>query len=442
MVTKRRRKTSYSTKRRKRETSYDSIQIDNNDKQNQRLDPSITDLPLDILANILLRLSATSIITCKRVCKTWRDLILDPTFAKHAYLVVQENTTILFRDIQSYLIEPKNDPDFHPGFCHCESMFCRPSCHSSDINLETRLKVPLCKTNVMTTSENVRKVRLSRYSIVNSCNGLLCLISRQDHHDPVVVCNPITGEFIHISNILPESSDSKHVWVSDVFGLGFSPKNNHYKVIRMISHWDPDSPCRTILEAEVYTLGAGSRKKVDNVPFPALYLQFHTYLNGVLYWLSNIRPTKIFSFDLDMEQFHLHNVPSGCCRKRLTMGVLGGSLYVCESETSDHVRIGIWVMEKYGDRNSWTKLFTIEEYGYYGGPRDGSFRPISYLNNGTTLLLVHSPSNKLIHYHLTGLNGVKSKSIWICGRKMYFQVIVHTPSFISLKDILMEANTN
>ncbi|CAL9013805.1 unnamed protein product [Prunus brigantina] len=39
-----------------------------------------------------------------------------------------------------------------------------------------------------------------KYEVVNSCNGLLCL-SKPFINDPVV-CNPITGEFIHLPEVL------------------------------------------------------------------------------------------------------------------------------------------------------------------------------------------------------------------------------------------------
>ncbi|PON57978.1 F-box associated domain [Trema orientale] len=359
---------------------------------------------------------------------------MDRIVATNAHLV-QENTTILFQDSDCYLIEPENDCDFSSG---CNNEYCKRGCHTSDIDLNTRPKAPLCKTRIMTT-KNVQgycNERFEMYRIVNSCNGLLCMDGPY-LNDPVVVCKPIMGEFMCLSN--PDNKYST-VRTFGVCGLGFSPKNSQYKVIRTFKIWDPISRC-DLVEADIYTLGIGSWKSVGSVPFSAFNLEFPTYLNGSLHWLfvKGYESTCIISFDWNKEQFDFHDAPT--CRKNLSMGVLGGSLYVCESKTSDDVHIGIWVMEKYGDWDSWTKLFTIK-YGYCKGPRYGFFLPISYLSNGT-LLLIHYPSDELIiYYHQTGSNVVNFKRFKVCFPEFKLQAIVHNPSFISLKDILMGATTN
>ncbi|KAE9456241.1 hypothetical protein C3L33_11858, partial [Rhododendron williamsianum] len=52
--------------------------------QNTAAVPAVTisDLPNHITCDILSRLSLNSIFACKRVCKLWRDLTLEPYFAK------------------------------------------------------------------------------------------------------------------------------------------------------------------------------------------------------------------------------------------------------------------------------------------------------------------------------------------------------------------------
>ena len=66
-----------------------------------------------------------------------------------------------------------------------------------------------------------------KYKIVNSYHGLLCL-SEPSRNNPVVVCNPVTGEFINF----PESSCNDEDVKNFVdCGLGYSPKSNQYKVI-------------------------------------------------------------------------------------------------------------------------------------------------------------------------------------------------------------------
>lgn len=121
--------------------------------------------------------------------------------------------------------------------------------------------------------------------VANSCNGLLCLTDRLGY-DRVAVCHPISGEFIY----LPKSSnDGKNsMWFR--VGLGFSPKNNLYKVFKMFTRLTKDPATGGLRPggnmAEMHTLGTGSRRSVD---ISALKLVFHhrpINLNGALHWIG------------------------------------------------------------------------------------------------------------------------------------------------------------
>ena len=91
---------------------------------------------------------------------------------------------------------------------------------------------------------------------MNSCNGLLCL-SNPSFGNPVVICNPVTGEFIR----LPESTmDRTRVRMLGQAGFGFQPKTNEYKVIsvwiRHVKHANQWVFERVIIE--INTLGTPS----------------------------------------------------------------------------------------------------------------------------------------------------------------------------------------
>lgn len=71
----------------------------------------------------------------------------------------------------------------------------------------------------------------SGIEIVNSCNGLLCLSSYLDKN-PVLVCNPITREYINIPATHTDQQQER-LQLAVASGLGFSLKSNQYKLLRI-----------------------------------------------------------------------------------------------------------------------------------------------------------------------------------------------------------------
>ncbi|GMN54849.1 hypothetical protein TIFTF001_023973 [Ficus carica] len=211
-----------------------------------------------------------------------------------------------------YLVDPEDVCGFDFGDCSCEIPLRNPRAVLEQIkcNAVVRRHAENNTARKHCTRLNLRP-RGHKCNVVNSCNGLLCL-SEPSRNDPFAVCNPITGEFVG----LPRTC---HIWNEDTFidcGLGFSPRTNQYKVIRIFSQWRPTDPFflrwHESTVAEVHTLGTGSRIRIGK----ALYsrenkLAFPTYLNGHLHWLfkNHNGPDSIVSFDLDTEQFHSVPLP-------------------------------------------------------------------------------------------------------------------------------------
>ncbi|PON33899.1 F-box associated domain, type [Trema orientale] len=299
---------------------------------------------------------------------------MDPEVAK--LLLGQENTSLLIQDIDWYLIEPKYGSGLDLTYCWCESTSekCNCCCRALDIDLDFKPKLPVCNAQITLNNlkDDPKVSSFDKYNIVNSCNGLVCL-SGPMRHDPIIVCNPAI-------------KDSKF---------------NQYKLITtsMRCPLDPVSRCPrydvVIIEAEIHTLGTGTWKSVGSAPFSAFALEFPTYLNGVLHWLFVVKDSRswIISFDLDNEQFDYHSVPTP---SQFTIGVLGGSLYVCGPDRYNGF-IDIWVLRKNGDWNYWTKLFSILNFD--GISFSGTFiRPISYSSNGTLPMIIH-PYGRFLYDH-------------------------------------------
>lgn len=431
-------------------TSHDGTRICNDTTDGQIRRSCIMDIPTEVLVeNILMKLPLKSLVLCKRVCKSWRHLILSPQFGKMHYSVQPKYTSLLIQDNGFfYLMEQPEDE------------FSYELRNRSRIEFNsTRLKIPLFSTHVNVFNsvsqdpdghpqgKNIlinrfMKPEDQKYRILNSLNGLLCLAAGQSK-EPVAVCNPVVGEFMALP-IKPRIDQSHRRIKYEVFrtcGLGFSQKHNQYKVIRTFDLYlakDPDSYDFTNQGTwgEVLTLETGSSwKSVGSAPNTRQLRMLHspTYIHGALHWLSNsMNNNSIAYFDFDNDKFGFHSLPPLRyleCTPLLTISILEDCLCLCDF--TSYCYMDVWIMKEYGVSKSWTKLLSVNiiRQGYCCG----YYIPLSYSIERGTLLLFHS-CNALIYYSLELLY---IRDFQVCGPDEFeFQAIVHTPSLISLKDIV------
>ncbi|KAK9285198.1 hypothetical protein L1049_024386 [Liquidambar formosana] len=434
--------------------------------EDQQPSPSIKDLPTHILIEILSRLSVRTIVRCRCVCKTWLNLLLTSLFAKHHFtraptcpLLQNPNGKRLSRTL--CLLELEGDSTFN-GNGSCGFIGC--SRNGYQVNCERHVNMKLAPKFNMPKLDGAKKMmpKSSRslglkLDVVNSCNGLLCLRG-PSCDDPVVIYNPITGEYMTIPTPEKDNCVEKAV----VCGLGFSPKSGQYKVLRMLYFRCPAVGKRLFVQvAEIHTVGSGEWRRIGSSSyspfgrsFPA-YLSlrgtsFPAFLNGALHWFceDDESPNFIVSFDFEDEQFRaippplpylydgysrVGTIKFRCFRSnksKISMGVLKGSLYLCDASSYDP--IDIWVMKDYGVRESWFKEFEIDTLNRDRWPA-GLYQPIDFLKNGD--LLMYHASNAFISYHVNGLyHGFKYFKIRNIQSK--FLAIPHIPSFVSLKGMM------
>ncbi|XP_059649215.1 F-box protein At3g07870-like [Cornus florida] len=428
-------------RRRRRNSGLIGNRGADDDERTQILDCSAKDLPSPILVDILLRLPVKMILVCKCVSKTWRSLISDPQFTKLHFSLQQPCPLIRTLDSTRvsrmlYLIEPETCHNFDIGYCSCNGGYQYDRCGLHvNMKLDTKLKIPLRNAEMVLKGEegdaqmgcssegsgvkrkrNIKvKPKDQKYKIVNSCNGFLCL-SEPSRKDPVVVCNPVTGEYIELPVVNRDDENSKYF--GDC-GFGFSPKANQYKVIRMFQRLIRDPVTgweRYGRSIEINTLGTGSWRSIGDAPFSSYRLTFPTYLKGCIHWfcLDSKSSNYIVSFNFDNEQFKWVPPPpreyveydydefnetgkislSTMCN--VSMGVIKDCL--CISDASSYCPIDIWVLKKYGVQESWTKMFSIDTDTDERWPI-GLYQPINYLKNGTLLLFQYFTSS-LICYDL------------------------------------------
>ncbi|KAL5562670.1 hypothetical protein UlMin_032417 [Ulmus minor] len=425
-------------------------------RSNPNSGTSIMALPLVILVDILLKLSTKSIVYCKCVCKTWRAAISDPQFAKMHFK--QAKAYPLIRDLYPTRISRTLYLN-EPGDGGCDSC-------NIEVKVDTNLRVPIRNSQVMIHQNKPSVVFFGkyrpgmhcikinaedhRYHLVNSCNGLLCLAAPSKcPAKTVVVCNPVTGEYINLWSF-PNTLPFGITKIVICCGLGFCSKSNQFKVVRVCHLFDRGVPSsHKIVMAEIQALGTGEWRDVDNCPGMWWVQEGATYLDGALHWMciDYQESEHIVSFDLENEQFYLLPLPPLAPDHpfknekvyNLSMGAVGGCLCVCDPPSSYLLDepCDVWIMKYYGVHDSWTKLFSIAspilEMNMTIDPHANCCFPIS-LDNGAFLMFYSSEKLQALVYY--DQRGLKLKHLKLRPLSK-FQAIAHTPSFIPLKDMLM-----
>ncbi|XP_065868800.1 F-box/kelch-repeat protein At3g23880-like isoform X1 [Euphorbia lathyris] len=375
--------------------------------------PSFSYLPKDIVVTIILRLSIKTIFIFKSVCKTWYDIVSDPEFAKvrfdqgEVYPLIQ---TSLCRQGSKmvYLVQPDKD-DFELKLGMCDHYFFKRGCVCNlEVKIDTKFEIP---------------EKYSQYGATNSCNGLLCLLNKCDKWLCPIVCNPIMGEFINLPTDKIELSSS-----SICYGFGFSPTTNQYTVIRMFHH-----DTHVSNKAEVHILGTKTWKEIDifNQSIPK---SFTTYLNGFIYWSSNLQSLSIFSFDVGEQGFG--SVPSPAINDPYaqdSVGVLGGEL--CITAVLEYGAIHVWTMKDNSTDKGWSKVYSFDYIYCNLVPHYGCFQPIKYLDDGA-LLMFFSSTEALVY-----MDPIKHQFKYLNVHSMSkVEAIAYIPNFVSLKHILSGQN--
>ncbi|PON69439.1 F-box domain containing protein [Parasponia andersonii] len=191
----------------------------------------MADLPTPILVEIFLKLSAKSVIMSKSACKLWYNLISDPGFAnlhlaqaKACPLIGAVDKNLISRTL--YLFdEPEDNAGLDLEDCLCEFGSDHfEKCGRCHINLKlnSKLKIPLRNAGLALDKQ-------ADFDATNPSNGLLCL-SDPLSNEPVAICNPIKGEFVSLPK--PRRCENDDTFID--CGLGFSPKNNQYKVFQPV----------------------------------------------------------------------------------------------------------------------------------------------------------------------------------------------------------------
>ncbi|XP_026428151.1 F-box/kelch-repeat protein At3g06240-like [Papaver somniferum] len=198
------------------------------------------------------------------------------------------------------------------------------------------------------------------FSIVNSCNGVVCLTAPGG---TVLLWNPSTRE----TRKIPRTTG--------FIGFGYDSEIGEFKMIELAKINPAKGKRRSVYSnyisdgeenLRVYSFESNSWKLIPKIPYKITTYDI-IFFKGAFHWLA--RPCDgskqvLVSFAMHDESFREVLLPQHFYHDdlRLTgraeVGVLGGFLAL--DYTCYNVRTEIWLMKDFGGTNSWTQLCIMD----------------------------------------------------------------------------------
>jgi F-box interacting protein len=226
-------------------------------------------------------------------------------------------------------------------------------------------------------------------SLLGSCNGLIYI--SDDEYEPAALWNPIIRKHQYIPYLTLDHPYGRNQRV--FHGFGFDPFTDDYKLIKIFSCIDM---INRILNSHVrlFSSKTNSWKVLPHMLFAAFSAPGPGVLVGhSLHWVVVRIPTQkcvrsvfIVAFNLSQEIFNEVPLPDQIPFSEVTIDVslLGECLCMTvRYQTINKVHtVDIWVMKEYGFRDSWCKLFTLDEPSF--GTPFSTLKPLAYNSSSNT----------------------------------------------------------
>ncbi|XP_026441159.1 F-box/kelch-repeat protein At3g23880-like isoform X2 [Papaver somniferum] len=353
----------------------------------------LLNLPDESHDEIFLRLPAKSILSSRCVCKHFYNLLSKPSFIKnHVNRNKNNNPNLLFKHHSgSY------GPMIYSIGIDYDALLLPSSTTSAEFDGSVMINYPF------------KPKSLNAPHILGSCNGLICLKihsivnignlvrSRFEETDYFSILNPLTREFKEFK----KSGDAGY----DIsYGFGYDSKIDDFKLV-MVSLY-----AKGCVKFDVYKVKSDSWSSFPSTVNYSFRKKNGVFFNGCLHWLGSIKTRGtssevIVSFDISNETVLEMPLPenimppvdySGKVYKNV--GLWGGCIGIAFIWNS--VRIGVWVMQKYGVKESWIKKYTLTTAQLPSPSHKITFwRPLWCFDNGE--ILVNAEGNQLHLYDPT-----------------------------------------
>ncbi|KAL0699398.1 hypothetical protein Bca4012_055520 [Brassica carinata] len=362
----------------------------------EKASPQSSELPPEIIREILIRLPAKSIGRFRCVSKLFCSLSSDPRFAKiHLDLTIRNDTVHRKLIVSSHNLYAL---DLDSVGERIRDLVAK--------ELDYPLKEDPSKFDEMIkchVGENLLKLNPERYrrnwvEIIGSSHGLVCISPCEG---AVFLYNPTIGE----SKRLPENKKMITGEEFQTHGFGFDDLSGDYKVVKLVADGDGDH----VLNASVYSLKSDSWRWMCDLSYEHKdCFSSGVTLNGAVHWVfTNQNQRVVLAFDVKTEQFREMSLPGeaeDCAHsyRNFIVGVLNGRL--CVVNSCYEVHDDVWVMNEYGEASSWNRIRISLLYR--------SMKPLCSSKNGEEVLLELDGDMVLYNFETDasrylGIRGVK-----------------------------------
>ncbi|XP_015890859.4 putative F-box protein At3g21120 [Ziziphus jujuba] len=344
---------------------------------------SFVNLAEDLVIEILLRLPGRSLMRFKSVCKSWNSIINSSSFIHKHFLI----------DRDPYIVLTSHGGKFGTRFLTYDHTLGAVDVGEKICGIDKKGSggVPWDATELSPTQprqghlDNINKwLKLDCYS---SCNGLIFVkyanMGNMAAWYKYALWNPATGESKEIP-IFPDPprfgygySDEEEDYPQD-FGIGFDSKNNEYKPFYTCSDIELD-----VMVIKIYSFKTERWKIIECsgiISHGVLFEVVNSEAEGMSHWIgfsSLVDREVIVSFDINTELVQTTPFPDDIiatytytystyypwipsCPYPLRFNE---SLALVVTQLHSSFVVGksfdIWVLGEYGNKDSWTKLFTI-----------------------------------------------------------------------------------